>query len=55
MKDRKENFKMNNELQYPEFDDKGKVICQVCGKSYQVISPRHLNLHKIQYLYICFS
>lgn len=40
---------MNNELQYPEFDEDGKVVCQICGKSFQVISPRHLALHKIQY------
>jgi hypothetical protein len=40
---------MNDELQYPEHDDKGKVVCQICGKSFQVISPRHLALHKIQY------
>lgn len=40
---------MNEELQYPEFDDKGKVVCQICGKSYLVISPRHLATHKIQH------
>jgi len=40
---------MNSELQFEPFDDKGKVICQICGKSFQVISPRHLNLHKIEY------
>ena len=41
---------MNEELQFPEFDDKGKVVCQICGKSYQVISPRHLAAsHKIEY------
>ena len=49
MKPWKENHNMNEELQYPDFDDKGKVVCQICGKSFQVISPRHLALHKIQY------
>jgi hypothetical protein len=43
-------FEMNQEkLQYEPFDDKGKVVCQICGKSYQVISPRHLATHKIEY------
>ena len=40
---------MNDELQFSEFDDDGKVVCQICGKAFQVISPRHLALHKIQY------
>ena len=40
---------MNEELQYEPFDDKGKVVCQICGKSYLVISPRHLAVHKIEY------
>ncbi len=40
---------MNQELPYHAFDDNGKVTCQICGKSYQVISPRHLAVHKIQY------
>lgn len=32
------------QLQYPPFDEKtGKVICQICGKPYLVISPRHLS------------
>ena len=45
----KENCNMNEELQYEPFDDKGKVVCQICGKSYLVISPRHLAVHKIEY------
>jgi hypothetical protein len=40
---------MNQEYQYPMFDDHGKVVCQICGKSYLVISPKHLTTHKIQY------
>ena len=40
---------MNEKLPYEPFDDEGKVVCQICGKSYQVISPRHLAVHKIQY------
>ncbi len=32
-------------LSYPEFNEQGKVNCQLCGKSYLVISPTHL-LHK---------
>jgi len=37
-------------LLYPLFDGKGKVICQICGKSFLVISPTHLAIkHKIKY------
>ena len=38
-----------SEYSYPSFDEKGKVICQVCGKSFLVISPRHLKKHNITY------
>jgi len=38
-----------NEYQYPMFNDQGKVICQICGKPYLVISPRHLGTHNIKY------
>jgi len=34
-------------LIHPEFDSKGKVICQICGKSFLVISPLHLKKHNI--------
>jgi very-short-patch-repair endonuclease len=34
---------------YPFFNEEGKVICQVCGKPYLVISPRHLGTHEIKY------
>jgi uncharacterized Zn finger protein (UPF0148 family) len=37
------------EYPYPFFDEKGKVICQVCGKSYLVISPPHLKTHNLIY------
>jgi len=42
---------MNKEqLQFPLFDEKtGRVTCQICGKSYQVISPTHLKKHNISY------
>ena len=42
---------MNDEkLQYPAFDKKtNKVICQICGKGFLVISPRHLGKHNILY------
>jgi len=41
---------MSEKLQYPPFDEEtGKVACQVCGKYFLVISPRHLMKHKISY------
>lgn len=41
---------MMGEYQHPLFDEKGKVVCQICGKSYLVISPKHLKVkHNIQY------
>lgn len=39
-----------SEYQFPFFDEKGKVICQICGKSFLVISPKHLSSnHSIKY------
>lgn len=39
-----------SEYQYPFFDEKGKVVCQICGKSFLVISPKHLKAkHNIDY------
>ena len=38
-----------SEYPYPFLNDEGKVICQVCGKPFLVISPRHLGTHKIKY------
>ncbi len=46
------DYKMSEEvkLQYPAFDEEtGKVVCQICGKSFLVISPRHLGKHNITY------
>ena len=41
---------MSEDLQYPAFDEKtGKVICQICGKPFLVISPRHLLKHNVIY------
>jgi very-short-patch-repair endonuclease len=37
------------EYPYPYFDEKRKIICQICGKSFLVISPRHLDKHNIKY------
>ena len=38
---------MNEDLQYPKFDEDGKVICQICGEPFKVISVRHLSKHKV--------
>ena len=39
-----------NEYEYPFIDEKtGRVICQLCGKSYLVISPKHLQTHDVTY------
>ena len=33
---------------YPYYEEKtGKVNCQICGKPFAIISPRHLKKHKI--------
>jgi very-short-patch-repair endonuclease len=38
------------EYPYPLFNEDGKVICQICGKPFMVISPRHLSgKHNIKY------
>lgn len=34
---------------YPLFDEKGKIVCQICGKSYLVVNPRHLAGHNITF------
>lgn len=38
-------------MQYPHpfFNEKKKVICQICGKPFLVISPKHLGKHNIVY------
>ena len=38
-----------SEYSYPMFNEHGKVNCQICGKAYLVISPRHLGTHNIKY------
>lgn len=38
-----------SEYPHPFYNEKGKVICQICGKPFLVISPRHLQKHNIQY------
>jgi len=38
-----------SEYSYPMFNEHGKVVCQICGKPYLVISPRHLGTHNIKY------
>jgi very-short-patch-repair endonuclease len=42
----KEKEKMS-EYEYELFSDNGKVICQMCGNEYHVISPKHLLKHKV--------
>lgn len=34
---------------YSFMNEKGKIICQICGKPYLVISPKHLEKHNIVY------
>ncbi|MFW9871475.1 MAG: hypothetical protein ACFFG0_00025 [Candidatus Thorarchaeota archaeon] len=38
-----------NEYSYPFFSEEGKVNCQICGKGYLVIAPRHLATHGVEY------
>lgn len=38
-----------SEYTYELFSEEGKVVCQICGKAYLVISPRHLGTHKLTY------
>jgi len=40
LKSRKENS-----MNYPEFSDKGEVICQECGAGYKVITGTHTRKH----------
>lgn len=34
---------------YPSFNEKGKVICQVCGKAFMILTPSHLKTHDLKY------
>jgi len=38
-----------SEYTYELFNEEGKVVCQICGKAFLVISPRHLGTHNITY------
>ena len=38
-----------SEYNYDFFNEEGKVICQICGKPFFVVSPRHIHLHNISY------
>jgi len=38
-----------NEYPYPLYDEKGKVTCQICGKPFLVISPKHLQKHNVKH------
>jgi len=38
-----------SEYTYEPFNEEGKVVCQICGKAFLVISPRHLGTHSITY------
>ena len=38
-----------SEYSFPLYDEKGKVVCQICGKSFMTISPRHLKGHNVSY------
>jgi len=32
---------------HPEYDQEGKILCQECGKSLNIISPTHLRKHSL--------
>jgi very-short-patch-repair endonuclease len=38
-----------NGWNHPAFDQKGKVICQVCGKKFMILTPSHLKTHNLKY------
>jgi len=38
-----------SEYQYPYTTPEGKIICQICGKPYLVVSPTHLAKHNVTY------
>lgn len=37
-----------SELSYPAMDEEGKVSCQICGKTFEKITPQHLGMHNIK-------
>lgn len=38
-----------SEYPHPLYDEKGKVACQICGKTFLTISPKHLKGHNISF------
>ena len=40
---------MSESYPYPFVTEQGKVICQICGKDYLIISPRHLKTHNVTF------
>lgn len=38
---------METTYPYPFTNSKGKVLCQMCGKPFLIISPRHLKRHEV--------
>lgn len=38
-----------NVMKYPPFNEKGKVFCQECGKTYMILTPSHLKTHQLKY------
>jgi len=39
----------NEALKYPEYDRKGRVHCQECGKPFMLLTPSHLKTHDLRY------
>jgi len=35
-------------MSHDKFDDKGRVICQICGKSYKLLAHAHMKKHGIK-------
>jgi len=47
---RRRNIMNEEKLQYPPYDEEtGRLHCQVCGKKFLIISPKHLLKHNISY------
>jgi hypothetical protein len=39
----------NEAWEYPEYDRKGRVYCQECGKTFMLLTPSHLKTHGLRY------
>jgi hypothetical protein len=39
----------SNTMKYPPFNEKGKVFCQECGKTFMILTPSHLKTHQLKY------